>query len=487
MGMGVQLSESKGRQRVISHNARGLQKDAYIEEFVAWFEKLLWVLCACLQETWRLGMSVEENRGHVFLNSGPDAKLCKRGSLGLTIVIHRNHVAGWKEAGKQLNRYGLRVMSTRINVWEQRRRQRRPRRVTVYVVNGYAPDSSKPEAEKAAYATHLQEAINDCKANEILVIGTDANASPGVRSVQDDPFAAGRDKVRGPFGMPHENKAGKELCTLLGVNELCLASTYFQHKEYATWTHPCSGKKHQLDHVIVQQKHLRSVTNAGRIGLPGKDSDHFAVFVELRIARNLKRKSPPMPPTIRIKRPRLFDRGGPLRKDSVSCGPAADDFVTATGLMMTFVQQLPQPKHRASILQHFHMAMRAAAEDVLEDKDKRRPGWYEAAQSEIAPAISARNTAQFDFNRLRTALTHERLKLARKSVKRAVKRAEQCWLEKIITRIEGRGAIIHPADAWKAIRELRDGKLVTKKVVSRWSCASPTAARPRLTRRLRPS
>ena len=123
---------------------------------------------------------------------------------------------------------------------------------------------------------------------------SDANASPGVRKKHDDPFAPGRDKVRGPFGMVHENNAGQDLCSILGTNELCLATeistTFFRHKRYATWRHPCSKLWHQLDHCVVRQKDLKRVLNARVMGLLGKDSDHMAISLKLRIGKGLKRK-----------------------------------------------------------------------------------------------------------------------------------------------------------------------------------------------------
>jgi hypothetical protein len=250
-------------------------------------------------------------------------------------VIHRDHVQGWKDAGAQVLRYGLRVIATRIKVTDDKKQP-----TTVFVVSGYSPIGSAPDAERAAYALHLQKAIDDCGVNEFLVLGTDANALAGRRSKDDDPFSPGRDKVRGPFGVPYQNKAGKELCTLLGINELCLTSTYFEKKEYATWKNPCNTNWHQLDHVCVRQKHLRSVTNAGRVGQPGKNSDHFAVFVEIRISKTLKRKLESTKPV----RVNLNQPGGPVREDSAAPGVIGDDFIAIVK------EEYAKPKGNASSL-----------------------------------------------------------------------------------------------------------------------------------------
>ena len=95
-----QLRESFVRTiRLISHNVRGLQKDEYVEEMLAWIRTLKGVYAACLQETWKLGDTVEENTGCVLLNHGPEVKLCKRGSLGVAILLSPSAQKAWEKAG----------------------------------------------------------------------------------------------------------------------------------------------------------------------------------------------------------------------------------------------------------------------------------------------------------------------------------------------------------------------------------------------------
>jgi hypothetical protein len=55
--------------RVGTQNMRGLQRDEHVEEFMLWFKKLgLWA--ACLQETWRLGNTLEQHNDVVIINTG---------------------------------------------------------------------------------------------------------------------------------------------------------------------------------------------------------------------------------------------------------------------------------------------------------------------------------------------------------------------------------------------------------------------------------
>ena len=69
------------------------------------------------------------------------------------------------------------------------------------------------------------------------LICSDCNASIGIRDEKDE-NGLGQDRVRGRFGVKYENTKGQDFCDLLGVNELCAATTFFKKREYATWYHP---------------------------------------------------------------------------------------------------------------------------------------------------------------------------------------------------------------------------------------------------------
>jgi hypothetical protein len=79
------------------------------------------------------------------------------------------------------------------------------------------------------------------------------------------------------------------LHTLLGLNGLCSADTFFPKPRHATRTHPCSKVAYKLDFFIVRQRNMKRVRDAGAVGWRGVDSDHCAVGLRLAIARNLKK------------------------------------------------------------------------------------------------------------------------------------------------------------------------------------------------------
>jgi hypothetical protein len=103
------------------------------------------------------------------------------------------------------------------------------------------------------------------KWHEILVEGTDANASLGVRDRHDDNEAMGRDRVMGRYGIPHVNAAGRKMLQMLGIRKLCVPRSNFrktpghEHVEFShtTWRHPARKSSFQLDYFIMGPREPR--------------------------------------------------------------------------------------------------------------------------------------------------------------------------------------------------------------------------------------
>ena len=58
---------------------------------------------------------------------------------------------------------------------------------------------------------HKQCCYNSVKSGEILVEGTDANASLGIRNRHDNRESLDRDRVMGPHGISYVNAAGSKI------------------------------------------------------------------------------------------------------------------------------------------------------------------------------------------------------------------------------------------------------------------------------------
>ena len=98
------------------------------------------------------------------------------------------------------------------------------------------------------------------------------------------------DSPLGCFGLSHTNESGLRFLTYLAINNLKVATTSFEKKHYATWIHPRSKKLHQIDHFIVNRKMFHRVIDAG-LTPQLLDSDHYAIFMKLRIMKRLKKNT----------------------------------------------------------------------------------------------------------------------------------------------------------------------------------------------------
>ena len=162
----------------------------------------------------------------------------------------------------------------------------------VLLVGAYAPVSSAPEGERELFLRNLQAAVESAERDALLVVGGDFNAQLGVR--QPDSLVGVRDTVRGPFGIPHVNRAGEALLDVLVSCELRAVLSYFEKRTrkdffadnfdaaYGTWLHPGTKKPYTLDHWFVRQADFKYVTDAAVNSAGVPKTDHRLVRLDLR-------------------------------------------------------------------------------------------------------------------------------------------------------------------------------------------------------------
>ena len=389
---------------------------------------------------------MHRNEGFTFLEHGLAEKVCHRGSQGVAIVLSPDARKAWERAGSLRMTFGERILATRLIVLDS---QKRP--LTIFLVSAYAPDSSRPVEEHEAYANNLQRCFQAC-GNAILVTGTDANASIGVRSQHDDRETPGY-RVCGQHGIAWENAAGQRLRSLLGAHELSAATTFFRRTAkgghatpYDTWHHFRNGRPYQLDHFFVKQKDMKRVRDAGPVNW-GIDSDHRAVLLRMEIAGCVapRRKARP---TGRVDRA-LLRRPEHSKK-----------WLHAVN---RHVAELSGTGSKLAVLE---AAMVAAAKEELINDGRRRPGWFITAQARLMPLVTKRNEAMRAQSRARTPETKEAVKQARKAVKREVDVAKATWVRRTIEIIQPEGDARPPTPkvVWEAIFLLKRGPNARTKV-----------------------
>ena len=74
---------------------------------------------------------------------------------------------------------------------------------------------------------------------------------------------------------------------------MVISSTRFQHLDIhkATWLSPDQGTKNQIDHVLIDGRHVSSILDVRTIRGANMDSDHYLVAAKVRTRITSVKKS----------------------------------------------------------------------------------------------------------------------------------------------------------------------------------------------------
>ena len=398
------------------------------------------VFAACLQETWRAGFAADlyTESGYTLIEWGPPLQN-GRGSRGVGLVLSRAATAAWQKAGGQhWKDDDARVLAIRMEVQDVRTRKG----LCVFLVSGYAPDSSKPAAEIDAYYDALSRVLAHRHRGDVLVVGTDANASVGRGSLAGG--AADHGNAVGPHGLAHMNAAGFRLRTFMETRELESLASYFRKRWYGTWLNPFSKREHQLDHFIVEQSEHRRFTDAGACSGQLIGSDHRGVLCRLRIATALER-----------------------RRDAGS----------RSKLMRLDFSELREPRAQAcfarAVVRHVQEtcdagglppyaaladAVQATAVERLPKRARVSPGWFAGQSSALQRLIDVRNRRFDAHHNQPTPGSAALLRSAKAELQLTVREAKSNWILAKCERLSD-GVIGGSGSkaAWDVVQEFRRG------------------------------
>ena len=362
-----------------------------------------------------------------------------RRSQGVAVVLSPEAASDWKcaESPPPVVMFGERIIALQLAARGLSRGHSKYKKVLL--VGAYAPVSSAPEGERELFLRNLQAVVESTERDALLVVGGDFNAQLGVR--QPDSLVGVRDTVRGPFGIPHVNRAGEALLDVLVSCELRAVLSYFEKRTrkdffadnfdaaYGTWLHPGTKKPYTLDHWFVRQADFKYVTDAAVNSAGVPKTDHRLVRLDL-VFKFLPRRLRAVKP--RIDRTLLED---PVLKLKFQNSVA--DFIDAAqkGQYAALTTQFPSmvahtlpPGHPgtefapAGVLD---AALECAAKKHLEVVTSRRsPNWFEAHREALNKAIAFRNECSSQlFKRPKDAAVKAEFARARQVLRKAVRRA----------------------------------------------------------------
>jgi len=174
------------------------------------------------------------------------------------------------------------------------------RKITVIQV--YAPHNEREEDEKEQFYTELQEVLDGCNQNDILILMGDLNAKIGSDN-------EGYERTMGSHGLGIMNNNGERLREFCQLNGLVITGTLFPHKDIhkATWTSPDGNSKNQIDHLMISGQWRSSVQDSRAQRGADANSDHYFMRTRIKLRLSNHRSNKKVQP--RLDTGRLKDEG----------------------------------------------------------------------------------------------------------------------------------------------------------------------------------
>ena len=211
----------------------------------------------------------------------------------------------------------------------------------------------------------------------------------GISNDKEDPIGA--------FGIAHVNESGKRFRSYLSMNDLYATSTRFKKKDFATWIHPRSKQKLQIDHFLVNREMSHRITDTG-ITSCLLDSDHQALSIKVKVMKRLKKKVVIEP------------RQKMLRLDFSGLSDPANQKSFCEHVINKFENDPTNYNELAE-------AVKESSLQTLPKQCKTQPGWFRMNSKKLLHLINVRNEALKSDLKRRTRSTTNRLRKARKELK----------------------------------------------------------------------
>ncbi|KAK9709895.1 Endonuclease-reverse transcriptase [Popillia japonica] len=247
-------------------NVRGTYSEGALKNLAAIMKKYEIDILA-VQETKQKGQEIITLDGYTLFNSGGENR-----RLGVGFLLRndfKDKVVDFEPVSERICRVRLRGKYRKISL-----------------LNVHAPTEDKDPIVKSEFYEELEKVLEKVPKFDIKLVLGDLNAKIG-REDEHRKITGGNSKHM----LSSEN--GKMLIQFALENNLKIMSTNFKHKEIhqTTWMSPDFKTRNQIDHVLIEYKHQRCITDVRTYR--GADavitklkhaSDHFLVITKLKQA-----------------------------------------------------------------------------------------------------------------------------------------------------------------------------------------------------------
>ncbi|PSN34558.1 hypothetical protein C0J52_16762 [Blattella germanica] len=145
------------------------------------------------------------------------------------------------------------------------------------IICTHVPTEEKEEHIKDQYYDELTRAFNKLNKYDRKIVMGDLNAKLGNNGQY-------RPNV-GQYSIHNEeNDNGNMLADFAITNNLAVSSTLFPHKTIhkITWQSPDGVTRNQIDHVLIDSRHTRDISDVKTCRGADFDSDHFLIRIKFK-------------------------------------------------------------------------------------------------------------------------------------------------------------------------------------------------------------
>ena len=150
----------------------------------------------------------------------------------------------------------------------------------------YAPTYNASDEEMGRFYNQLQQVFNETHDHDLVITMGDLNAKIGYQM-------PGEEGVEGQHALEGQRSDnGERFVALCMENNMAITMTQYPHKNIHkyTWTSPDGRTKNQIDHIAINGKFCRSITDVRAYRGADSASDHNLVICTVKLKlRKVKR------------------------------------------------------------------------------------------------------------------------------------------------------------------------------------------------------
>ena len=164
----------------------------------------------------------------------------------------------------------------------------------ITIISAYAPHGGYQVQERQLFYKSLHDTLQGLPTHHIKLVGGDLNAEIGKDKHQQQSNVCGPNYFYEKGTIKNWN--GDLLLQLCESQNMRIVQSFFKHPHKHMWTHRRpNGQLVQLDHILINRKWFKSITNCRTYNSPEINSDHKIVVAHVKItlkAYNKNKRTP---------------------------------------------------------------------------------------------------------------------------------------------------------------------------------------------------